>query len=382
MKLLDRARLKDLVDRRVEADVEAGRVGGAAVLVTQDGETVYQNFFGATVPSGNEPITADTVFRLASMTKPITAIAALIVQERGLFCLDDPVSNYLPQYESMQIATLDKSGKPQITGESKTPITLRHLLCHASGIGSMEMGTYLAGQMTKAELATLASAVAYYADQPLAFEPYSKQAYSPVAAFDVLARIIELVTGEEYGTFLKKEIFDPCEMKDTSFTPTSEQWARMIAMHDYRDGKACVFPMTKGCVFETVPTTHALAGAGLISTLNDYRNFAEMLLNGGEFHGKRIVSAQMIDEMATPQIDDPMKGGRSLWGLSVRVLTNPQDILPLGTFGWSGAYGTHFWIDRENRITAIYLKNSKYDGGSGAKTSYHFEEDVYHSLIQ
>ena len=85
--------------------------------------------------------------------------------------------------------------------------------------------------------------------------------------------------------------------------------------------------------------------------------------------------------MATPQIDDPMKGGRSLWGLGVRVITKENDLLPIGTFGWSGAYGTHFWIDRQNKITAIYLKNSNFDGGSGAKTSYHFEEDVHAALI-
>ena len=381
MKKLDIVRLKELIDRRVSDDVASGRVGGSILLVTQNGETAYENSFGVANPETGAPVTDQTVFRLASMTKPITAVAALIVMERGLLHLDDPISKYLPQYADMQIATLDENGLPQITGSAKTPITVKHLLCHASGIGSSDLGTYLAKSMNAHDRATLASAVDYYANKPLTFEPYSKQSYSATAAFDVLARIIELVTGEEYGAFLKKEIFEPCEMKDTTFTPTAEQWSRIIFLHDYREGKAVVGRTHDGCVFGNVPTTHALAGAGLISTLHDYRNFAEMLLNGGDFHGKRIVSNSMIDLMATPQIDDPMKGGRSLWGLGVRVITKENDLLPIGTFGWSGAYGTHFWIDRQNKITAIYLKNSNFDGGSGAKTSYHFEEDVHAALI-
>ena len=381
MKAINTVRLKELIDRRVSDDVAAGRVGGSIVLVEQDGETVYQGGFGVANPDTGVAVTDRTVFRMASMTKPITAVAALIVMERGLLQLDDPISKYLPQYADMQIATLDGNGVPQITGSAKTPITVKHLLCHASGIGSSDLGAYLANAMSDHDRATLASAVDYYSDKPLAFEPYSKQSYSATAAFDVLACIIEIVTGKEYGAFLKEEIFDPCQMTDTTFVPSDEQWSRMIVMHDYRDGNTLVGKTCDGCVFENVPTTHALGGAGLISTLKDYRSFANMLLNGGKTGSRRIVSERMIDLMATPQIDDPMKGGRSLWGLGVRVITKENDLLPKGTFGWSGAYGTHFWIDRENRILAIYLKNSEFDGGSGAKTSYHFEEDVHAALL-
>ena len=169
-------------------------------------------------------------------------------------------------------------------------------------------------------------------------------------------------------------------MKDTTFSPSPAQWARLIAKHDYQDGKATVAPTREGCVFENYPTTHALAGAGLVSTIHDYKNFASMLLDGGVFKGRRIVSKSSIDQMATPQIYDPLQKGRSLWGLGVRVIVDEKDVLPLGTFGWSGAYGTHFWVDRENKIAAIYLKNSAYDGGSGAKTAYHLEEDVYSAI--
>ena len=151
-------------------------------------------------------------------------------------------------------------------------------------------------------------------------------------------------------------------------------------MHDYRDGKAQVAQTTEGCVFGNYPTTHALAGAGLVSTIDDYKNFVTMLLDGGVFKGRRILSQEMIDQMATPQIKDPIQKGRSLWGLGVRVIVDEKDILPLGTFGWSGAYGTHFWIDPENNILAIYMKNSRFDGGSHAVTGRNFELDVYSAL--
>ena len=377
MRHLDRELLKERIDRRVSLDVAEGRVGGASVLVMQNGETLYKQCFGA---DSSFSVNENTIFRLASMTKPITAIAALIVIERGLLHFDDPIADYLPSYSQMQIAELDENGQPRITGEARTPITIRHLLCHASGIGCTEVGYHYLTNMTQAERATLSASVDRYANMPLSFEPYSKQAYSPTAAFDVLARFIEIVTGVEYGAFLQREIFDPCEMKDTTFVPTAEQWERMIPMHDYRDGKAQVAQTTDGCVFENYPTTHALAGAGLVSTVNDYQNFATMLLDGGIFKGRRIVSQEMIDQMATPQINDPLQKGRSLWGLGVRVIVDQNDILPVGTFGWSGAYGTHFWIDRDNKIAAIYLKNSKFDGGSSAKTAYHLEQDVYSSL--
>ena len=373
MRLLNLEQLKENIDRRVSLDVAEGRVGGASVLVMQNGEMVYRQCFGA---NDAFPVKENTVFRLASMTKPITAIAALIVIERGLLHLDDPISKYLPSYSQMQIAKLDENGRGRMTGNAEKPVTVRHLLCHASGIGCTEVGYHYLARMTDEDRSTLSASVDCYANMPLAFEPYSKQAYSPTAAFDVLARIIEIVTGEEYGAFLKKEIFEPCEMKDTTFAPTAEQWARMIPMHDYRDGQAQVVRMMDGCVFENYPTTHALAGAGLVSTIDDYKNFAGMLLDGGVFKGRRIVSQEMIEQMATPQINDPIQKGRSLWGLGVRVIVDENDILPLGTFGWSGAYGTHFWIDRENQIVAIYLKNSKYDGGSSAKTAYNLEQDV------
>ena len=168
-------------------------------------------------------------------------------------------------------------------------------------------------------------------------------------------------------------------MKDTTFVPSEEQWARMIKMHDLVDGKAVEGFIPKGYVSRDIPCTNYLGGGGLVSTLGDYWNFAEMLLGGGVFKGRRVISEESVRALSSPQIPEELQPGVARWGLAMRVVVG-EHRRPVGSYGWSGAYGTHFWVDPENKITAVYMKNSFYDGGSGAKTSAEFEKDVYASF--
>ena len=152
-------------------------------------------------------------------------------------------------------------------------------------------------------------------------------------------------------------------------------------MHIKENGKSGVFEMKEGCVFENVPVTHYLGGAGLISSLDDYTSFAKMLLNKGEINGNRVISEKAVKLISTPQVPESIMPGNERWGLGVRVITSENyRYLPVGTFGWSGAYGTHFWIDPVNSIAAVYMKNSMYDGGSCAVTAANFEKDVFNSF--
>jgi CubicO group peptidase (beta-lactamase class C family) len=184
-----------------------------------------------------------------------------------------------------------------------------------------------------------------------------------------------------YEAFLKKEIFGPCRMIDTTFEPTPSQWPRLIAMHDKKDGESILGETFEGCVFEFVPPSNPLGGAGLISSASDYLNFAHMLMNDGDFEGRRILSKNAVEEISTPHVPEGIQSGVQRWGLGVRVITSENyGRLPVGTYGWSGAYGTHFWIDKENQTVGIYMKNSRYDGGSGARTSASFEKDVITAL--
>ena len=184
--------------------------------------------------------------------------------------------------------------------------------------------------------------------------------------------------------YISKEIFEPLGMTDTTFIPTEEQWSRFIPMHTRTEvdgvGISGDGPTHPGSIFENFPLTWFSGGAGLCSTLPDYVKFAEMLLNEGRLpDGTQLVPAELIRDMATPCVPFEIMPARERWGLGVRVITE-EHWMPKTCFGWSGAYGSHFWVDPVNKITAVYMKNSRYDGGAGSQTSGHFEQDVYASL--
>lgn len=377
MKKLNKEKLMKNIEIRINSDLGEGNISGAACLVMQDGEVLYKGVFGVKTPGTDIPLSEDAVFRLASMTKPITTAAAMILVDRGLLSITDKVSKYIPEFVNMQIAELSSDGKLVGTHPAKNELLIKHLLSHSSGIGTGNTNILPEGGQIAHQKKTLGEAVMAYSESLLAFEPETNAEYSPFGAFDVMARIIEIVSGVEYEEFLKKEIFEPCRMVDTTFEPSPEQWDRIITMHNKVDGKSVVGSIWEGCVFTNVPTSHKLGGAGLISTLADYKNFATMLANGGEIFGRRILSEEAIAEMSKRQLSKVANPCGDIWGLGVRVIYEESgSVLPLGSFGWSGAFGTHFWVDRANKVVGIYMKNSNYDGGSGAVTAANFEKDV------
>jgi CubicO group peptidase (beta-lactamase class C family) len=288
--------------------------------------------------------------------------------------LDDLVSRYLPEYANI---TVGEEQKP-----CTEPLRIWHLLTHTSGMEA-ELADKLWVKAIPAERQrTLEEGVRCYLERPLCFQPGTLRRYSGRAAFDVLARIVEMTAGVDFATFLQEEIFAPCGMVDTTFAPTASQWERMVGMHDYQDGCGVLAETTPGCVVDHVPVTHPLGGAGLASTLDDYIKFAQMLLNQGMTENGRILDALWIAQMAKPQLAPELMNEKVNQGLGVRVIVGEgYPWLPVGSYGWSGAYGTHFWVDPVNGITAIYLKNSRYDGGSGSLTGKHFEEDVFNAII-
>lgn len=384
-------KLTTLLDNRMADDQANGRVGGAGLCVMQDGKEVYKKYFGMKNQTNQTPFRdmADgdaTLFRLASMTKPITSVATLIQVSRGLIDLDEPVSKWLPAFAEMDIGVLDENRQVVRTGKANTVLTPRILLNHTSGLGSMEVGDVQFAAMSAEDTQDIDHVVACYQNFALAFEPTTGQFYSPVAAFDVLAKIIEMTSGMTFDQFLKINIFDPCGMTNTTFAPSPEQWEHMITMHgrEERDGKGVSIDVPKypGRVFENFPTTWFSGGAGLASTLPDYVKFAEMLARGGvTTDGTRILPESLVEEMSKVQVPDHVMAPPQQWGLAVRVITGEYH-MPVGCYGWSGAYGSHFWVDPANGITAVYMKNSAYDGGAGSVTSVHFEQDIYAALEQ
>ena len=379
MRKLNAEKLNALVDARVNADIESGKVGGAALCVVQDGEILLHKTYGYQNATTKEPLREDAMYRLASMTKPITAVAALIAEEQGLLSIDDELCKYIPAYAHMKIGHVEE-GKAVYDKDAETPITIKHLLSHTSGIGTLEIGDLAWAQMPADKAQTPEGVMDWFADKMIAFEPYTAQWYSPVVAFVAVARIIEIVSGMDYNAFLKKYLLDPLGMNDTTFAMTEEQKARMIAMHNYTEEQGgFAVPKSVETIFENIPVTQYCGGAGLAATLDDYVKFGEMLTHGGTLGGVRILSPESVNKMGSVQVTDAIMGPPQQWGLGVRVITAEYQ-MPIGCFGWSGAYGTHYWSDPENKITAIYMKNSGYDGGSGALTSFLYEQDVYASF--
>ncbi len=375
MRRLNEKLLIENIERVAQFDISNNKIFGSSYFVYQKGNLAVEKNYGTVALNSDIPVTNLTLFRLASMTKPITAFATLILVDRGVLSLDDRVDKYLPEFKNIHIIDMEQNdfGLPQ------NPPTIRHILSHTSGIGSS--GSLKLQNMNDYDRKTTDAMVDFLVRTGLDFEPTTKEMYSGVGAFDVLTKIIELISGMDYLSFLEKEIFTPCGMKDTTFTPNIEQWGRMVAMHAKINGENAESEMQKDCIFENFPCTHYLGGAGLVSSLRDYCNFAKLLLNRGKTENKRLLSEETFNQLCTPQVSKEDMCGKEHWGLGVRVVTGKEyPYLPIGTFGWSGAYGSHFWIDPENEIFAVFMKNSRYDGGGGNQSATNFERAVYTSF--
>ncbi|MBQ8880007.1 MAG: beta-lactamase family protein [Clostridia bacterium] len=385
MAKIDMLKLRERLTETANRDLRAGNIAGAAIAVIQGGEMLYRENFGYSDYMTKTPLNDLSIFRLASMTKPVSAVAALIAEEMGYFSLSDRAADYFPEIADMYVGKL-ADGKVVPDHKPKEELKLYHFLCHTSGF--MSNSPICTAQMETIPSSAYSSnraAIDYVMKNTcLTLEPTESTGYSAYQAFDVIGVLIEDKSGMKYADFLNMYIFQPLGMTDTTYHPTEEQWQRLVTMSDK------VTPMGRVNVdmgrhtFECFPTEYTCAGAGLVGTLSDYVNFAEMLRCEGYHNGKRIVSAAAIRKMRTPMIKPSAvkSGSTDVWGLGVRVCNERHPYLAAGTYGWSGAYGTHFFVDPENDITAIYMKNSRWNDSAGCgKTGLIFEQNVSDSLI-
>lgn len=373
MKKLNCELLYRNITTRQEALLENGHVGRCEILVRQDGKKIFHESFGCK---------RNLMYRLASMTKPVTAAAVLSEVQRGHLSLQDKVSEFLPGFAAQYVGMLDENNQVIRKERAKEEITVERLLNHTNGLLSDigGVGSVQECAMTPEDRRDLASVTRYIEKAMLSFQPGEMAFYSATAAFDVAARIVELTSGMAFDEYVNHFLFAPLGIMDITFRPTDEQWGRMSQMHHF-DGQKVWYEDVGQTIFEGFPLTYFCGGAGLAGTAEAYSEFAEMLLNEGYAGNTAVLQPEMVRRMKTPYV--PTSGepeDAQWWGLGVRVIANEQYILPKGCFGWSGAYGSHFWIDPENRITVVYMKNSKYDGGAGSQTSIWLEEDVINSF--
>lgn len=362
------SRLNENIESIAARDLAENKVFGSSYAVYQHGEPLIVRHYGVSDPESGRATDDGTLYRLASMTKPVTGMAVLMLIESGLISLDTPVKKYIPEFDGVSVIT----PKGEYLGRAKRDITVLHLLTHTSGLGVSKPS-----RMSDGDRRDYESMLRYYIAEGLDFEPFTMQAYSGIAAFDGLGLIVERVAGESFAAFCREKIFEPLGMTDTTFTPSPEQWSRMAVMHTRTVGKSRVARVYDGCVFENFPADHALAGGGLASSLGDYVRFAEMLR--GE--GSGLVTRESFKLYRSALVPaSVMKNDLHNWGFGVRVITSEAyGALPVGSFGWSGAYGSHFWVDPVNGITAVYMKNSRFDGGAANLSARAFELAVSES---
>jgi CubicO group peptidase (beta-lactamase class C family) len=368
----------------VAKHMDLGDITGAVMLVARKGQIAYVDVQGVMDLESKQPMTRDTVFRIASMTKPVIGTAVMMMLEEGKLRLDDPVSKFIPEFKNMKVAIESGSGgalaKPPnfSTVPASREITIKDLLTHTSGLASGPMGASEAAKNPRKPTDTLADYVPRLAATPLEFQPGSRWLYSPGAAFDTLGRIVEIASNMPLDKFLAGRVFGPLEMKDTSFYPNEAQMPRLITA--YSKGE---HGLTKNPQQITMSSkVYFSGGGGLVSTVDDYARFAQMLANGGELAGQRLLSPRTVKLMGSVHVPSSLPGRRpgEGYGLSMRVVDDAvagNHRVSDGAFGWSGAYGTHFWVDQKENLIAVMMIQTPI-----GEMRPEFENAVMQSIVQ
>lgn len=362
---LDPAALAAL-DARLEALAEAQERSGFVAMLARDGEIVHVSQAGYADIEAGRPMTTDTVVRVASMTKPVTAVAVMMLVEDGAVALDDPVADYIPAFADARVATsLSRNAEYEIPTEALArPITIEDLLTHTSGIGYIfdyetHLGAlYLGHNIYEMEDADLDARMSVLAELPLYFQPSERWMYS--YANDVLGRVVEVASGQRLEAFMDERIFTPLDMEDTTFFMTPDIEARLATLYTHdEDGALVELPLERDLIRATDVEA---GGAGLFSTAEDYMRFAMMLAGGGELDGVRLLEPETVALMVTPHVGldrmpESMRAGNLGYGygFGVYVADGPQGGPRAGDFGWGGYFDTEFFISPATGLTGVIM---------------------------
>jgi len=363
-------KLKD-VRTRIQRFVDDKTIAGAVTLVARHGEIADVDAIGFSDLAATRPMHEDSLFWIASMTKPITAVAVLMLQDEGKLSVEDPVEKFLPEFKGQWVIDSQTNNSLCAT-RSPRPVTIRDLLTHTSGLDEMP---------APRTNSTLAELVIGNSQRPLRFPPGSKWSYSN-AGINTLGRIVEVVSGGDFAAFLEKRIFKPLGMRDTTFWPSEAQVKRLAKSYQPKSGGEGLEEV--GISFiqgELGDRTRAPRPAGgLFSTARDYFRFCQMMLNGGTSNGKRLLSEQAVKMMTRPQTGELKAGfteGMS-FGFGFGVVKRPVGVTQMlspGTFGHGGAYGTQAWIDPEkDMVIILMIQRAKLPNADASDVRRSFQE--------
>ena len=366
------------IDELMQGAVDQREVSGTVVLIGRHGKIGYFKSFGA-MDEGMKPMATDAIFRIASMTKPVTSVAVMMLWEDGHFLLNDPVSKYLPEFKNPMVLIPEESdGAEYHLVPAKREITIRHLLSHTAGITYAFWGRkHLTGLYRDAEVpnglmktkGTIADGVRTLASMPLMNHPGEAWEYG--LNTDVLGRLVEVVSGMPLDQFFEERIFRPLHMVDTYFFLPTDKVARLAAVYTpNKEGGLSKLPegmieigttiFTTDYPFEG-PKTYFSGGGGLVSTASDYARFLQMLLNGGELEGVRLLGPRTVDLMTrnhTGDFDVYLRDDGYGFGLGFAVLADPDKagrIESKGEYNWGGFFYTRFWVDPKEDLIAVMM---------------------------
>jgi CubicO group peptidase (beta-lactamase class C family) len=363
------------LDERLNEWVNKGWMQGGTGMIIRNGKVVYHKAFGYNDLEAKIPMKKDDIFRIASQTKAITSVAVMLLFEEGKLLLDDPVSKYIPAFKNQQVlASFNEVDTTYTTTSAKREVTIRQLLTHTSGIGYAQIGSKQSNAIyAKANLTSgigvlddnLLSAMNRLAKLPLMHQPGEKWTYG--LNTDLLGCLVEVISGKTLDQFFRERIFEPLGMKDTYFTIPAEKANRLVKL--YRELPGGKLEVAQGNMLngKTITPAYPLegstyysGGAGLSSTIEDYAIFLQMLLNGGVYNGKRILSRNAVRMMTINQIGDISYGsGFDKFGLGFSVITqggSGRTPANEGTFAWGGAFATSYWVDPKEKMVYLFYR--------------------------
>lgn len=364
------------VEALLQSFVDKG-LTSCACSVVHRGETVYEGYFGYANPAENRPVGPETIFRIYSMTKVITCTAALMLYERGLFLLTDPLYDYLPEFRNPLVYRRERNGS-LYTSSAATPIRIMDLFKMTSGLtmhGDRNETERQVSNLSLKDISNVRTMAKMLSEIPLAYDPGTRWHYG--FSHDVLGALIEVLSGKSLGQFLKDEIFEPLGMNDTFFRIPDNKKSRLSTLDAETERE---FTITSDSIYQLNATLEC-GGHGLLSTLRDYARFTQMLARGGELDGTRILGRKTLGLMTTNHLDSTQLAdmeAEGTWpgygyGLGVRVITDRAKggiNSSSGEFGWAGAAGTWMAADPDEELSIVYMQGllpNKYNEIRGHK---------------